>query len=358
MKAGKILSALIGASVILSGLSGMDGQIVQDCPGYNSWSFVQTMGNNLVCVYSRGSAHTIDEPARGVYARISEDGGKTWNKESVVCNLPDCGNVPVGKGLDQNGNMLLWIRNAGGNYPTRLRHELYESADGIHFRRIAQPKLDPVPVQITDIFPVPGVGLMSLWFAGRYREDPNHSWGTLVSSDNGRTWQQNVIESGLELRDWPTEQSAVYLGDGKILAIGRCEGGVPKPVRAQFQLESEDYGKTWKRFRTNITDVLASTPSLIFDPSTGIVFQYYYHRSAGQLKCRAVPAGSIWNNPLGWPEPMIVAAGSKDAHHAGNANAAVYGDQHCVTFYSGNQNHTSVLVKLIQPVQRDGKDKQ
>ena len=54
-----------------------------------------------------------------------DDVGKTWSEESVVCNLPDCGNVPEGKGLDQNGNMLLWIRHAGGKHPVYLRHELY-----------------------------------------------------------------------------------------------------------------------------------------------------------------------------------------------------------------------------------------
>ena len=361
MKTKKLFSALIGASVMLSGLSGMDDMdniVVQDCPGYNSWSFVQTLGSRLVCVYSRGSAHTIDEPARGVYVRTSDDGGKTWSEENVVCNLPDCGGVPSGKGFDQNGNMLLWIRHAGGNYPVRLRHELYESADGIRFSRIAQPVLDPMPMQISDIIHVPGVGLMSLWFAGRYRDEAGHSWGTLISSDNGRTWKQNTVESGLGYRDWPTEPSAVWLGDGKILAIGRCEAAPKGSVRAQFQMESADSGKTWKRSRTNITDVTASTPSLIFDPSSGTVSQYYYQRNAGLLKCRTVSAESIWNNPLGRPEPRVVAEGSRESYHAGNVNAAAYRDQHCVTFYSGDPNHTAVLVKLIQPVQPNGKDKQ
>ena len=200
MKTKKLFSALIGASVMLSGLSGMDDMdniVVQDCPGYNSWSFVQTLGSRLVCVYSRGSAHTIDEPARGVYVRTSDDGGKTWSEENVVCNLPDCGGVPSGKGFDQNGNMLLWIRHAGGNYPVRLRHELYESADGIRFSRIAQPVLDPMPMQISDIIHVPGVGLLSLWFAGRYRRS-SPVWDTA-------TGPRNRPRSGSETEKfWPS----------------------------------------------------------------------------------------------------------------------------------------------------------
>ena len=296
-------------------------------------------------MYSRGSAHTIDEPARGVYARTSSDGGKTWTEETLVCNSPDCGEVPIGKGTDQQGNMLFWVRCAGKNW----HHELYRTADGIHFRRIAVIKPDPMPIQITDILSVPGVGLMSLWFSGSYRASPKNSWGTLVSRDNGLTWKQNVIESGLKKTDWPTEQSAVYVGEGRILAIARCEGGVKNSTRAQFQLESTDYGRTWKRFRTNITDVLESTPSLIYDRSSGQVFNYYFQRGTGQLKCRAAPLKSIWNHPMVWPAPQVTATASKMWHHAGNVNAAVYGNQHCLTFYSGDERNTSVLIKLIQP---------
>ena len=54
---------------------------------------------------------------------------------------------------------------------------------------------------------------------------PSHSWGTLTSRDNGATWTQTTIESGLTKAQWPTEPSAVYLGDGKILAIARTEQG-------------------------------------------------------------------------------------------------------------------------------------
>ena len=40
--------------------------VVQNPPGYNSWPMIQAVGSRLVCVYSRGSAHTIDEGVRGV----------------------------------------------------------------------------------------------------------------------------------------------------------------------------------------------------------------------------------------------------------------------------------------------------
>ena len=63
-------------------------------------------------------------------------------------------------------------------------------------------------MQITDIFAVPTVGLMALWFAGDYGDKPTNAWGTLTSSDNGATWTQTPIESGLTKAQWPTEPAA------------------------------------------------------------------------------------------------------------------------------------------------------
>ena len=83
--------------------------IVQYAVGYNAWPMIQAVGTRLVCAYSRGSAHTVDEGARGVFARVSEDGGTAWSAEKCVCNSPEWGEVPVGKGLDSSGDMLLWV---------------------------------------------------------------------------------------------------------------------------------------------------------------------------------------------------------------------------------------------------------
>ena len=55
--------------------------VVQDVKGYNSWPMIQSVGNRLICTYSRGSAHTINEGARDAYARVSTDGGRTWSPE-------------------------------------------------------------------------------------------------------------------------------------------------------------------------------------------------------------------------------------------------------------------------------------
>ena len=334
-----------GLSVTVSAISCPEGnQTVQSGGGYNSWSFIQDLNGKLVCSYSRGSAHTIDETVRGVYARTSSDGGRTWTEETLISNAPDGGEVVIGKGLDADGAMLLWVRCAGPNW----HHDLYRSRDGISFQRIAMLKPNPMPMQITDIFTVPGTGLMSLWFSGSYAASKqDHSWGTLVSEDNGNTWKQNIVESDLGYYEWPTEQSAVYLGEGRIIAVARAEGYVRDSSRAQFQLESKDFGRTWTKRRTNITDVLQSTPSLLLD--RGRLYLYYYRRGIGQLRCRVVDPDFIWHHPLCWSDPEIVAIGSREGSHAGNVNALLCRNGHCLTFYSGNEHDTEILVKTVNP---------
>ena len=197
-------------------------------------------------------------------------------------------------------------------------------------------------MQITDVFAVPEVGLMALWFAGDYGDKPTNAWGKLTSSDNGTTWVQTPIETGLSKAEWPTEPAAVYLGEGKILAIGRTEVGP-----TQFQLTSTDFGKTWKRSPTNIGDIAASTPSLILDPKTGLVSNYYYHRGAGVLRRRVIDPTRVFDHPDRWPVSEPITTGSRVTYDAGNANATVIGDTHYVSFYSGKAPDTGVFVSAV-----------
>jgi len=344
-------------------------RVVQDVSGYNSWPMIQAIGEKLVCTYSRGTAHKIDEDARGVYARTSMDGGKSWTAETTIASTPGYGEVTVGKGLDSKGAMLLWVRRIGKEW----NHDLYRTTDGIMFTLVATPKLAVQPMQITDVFAVPDVGLMALWFAGNYSDKAVHSWGMMTSSDDGATWTQKTIESELTKADWPTEPSAVYLGDGRILAIGRTESG----GQSQFQMVSTDYGATWTRERTNISDIAASTPSLILDPETGLLSNYYYERGRGILRRRVVDPESVFDHPLRWPASEVVAIGGEIALDSGNANATVIrdtvirdtvirdtvisdtvisdtvisdtviGDTHYVSFYSGKAPDTAILVSKI-----------
>ncbi|NUP98940.1 MAG: exo-alpha-sialidase, partial [Armatimonadetes bacterium] len=312
--------------------------MVQDCRGYNSWPMIQAIGERLVCVYSRGLAHTIGDDDRAVYARTSPDGGASWTPETVVAQTPGYGEVAVGKGLDSAGAMLLWVRRIGEGW----HHDLYRTTDGVAFTRLATPRLAVTPMQITDVFAVPTIGLMALWFAGHYREDRSHAWGTLTSRDEGVTWTQTVIEAELTKDDWPTEPAAVYLGDGRLLAIARTEAGGPE--RAQFQMVSTDYGTTWRRAVTNIGDVTASTPSLLREAASGLLSNYYYQRGQGVLWRRVVDPASVFDQPLAWPAPEAIASGSRVTFDAGNVNATAVGGTHFLAFYSGQAPDTAILV--------------
>ncbi len=316
--------------------------VVEETKGYNSWPMMQAIGNKLVCVYSRGSGHTIGEDARVAYARTSNDRGRTWTPETEVANTRGFGEVAVGKGLDSQGAALFWIRRVGKVW----LQDLYRTTDGVNYKLVTTPKLSPTPVQITDIFTVPKVGLMCLWFSGGYADGNDHAWGTLTSTDDGATWKQTTVEAGLNKAQWPTEPSAVYLGDGKIFAIGRCEvwdGGTT--ARSQHQLTSTDFGATWKRVQTNIGEVMGSTPTLVLDAKTGLVSNYYYQRGkGGVLRRRVVDPHFIFNRPLQWPVSEAIAVGSEDPTEAGNINATFIGDTHYLALYSGHAPNTSVLV--------------
>jgi hypothetical protein len=315
--------------------------VVQDVSGYNSWPMIQAIGDKLVCVYSRGKGHTIAmKVSRAVYARTSTDGGKTWTPETVVAN---CAGLRRGRlsarGWMPTGAMLLWVRRIGKG---EWHHDLYRTTDGVTFTLVATPKLAVRPMQITDIFAVPKVGLMALWFAGDYGDKPTNAWGTVTSSDNGATWTQTTVESELPKAQWPTEPAAVYLGEGKILAIARTEVGP-----TQWQIVSTDSGATWKRTPTNISDIKASTPSLILDAKTGLLSNYYYHRGKGLLRRRVVdpraclrPSEPLGLHPRSSPrQPSYLGCGQRERHrHRGT---------HYLSFYSGKAPDTSVLVSVL-----------
>ena len=319
--------------------------VVSDVLGYNSWPMIQAMGEKLVCSYSRDNArpkdgHTIDPGSRDSYVRVSSDGGRTWSPETTVAADPNVGEVNEGIGLDSTGAALLWVRCWGKG----RRHELYRTTDGVTLEKIASLTPDPFPMQVMDPVPVAGLGLVSPWFAGSYRKGGSNSWGLLVSADDGRTWTQRVIESGLSVKEWVTEPSLADLGNGRLLIVGRCEQNLGN----QFQVTSTDNGKTWKKARTNIADVRESTPSLVYDRATGLLANYYYHRGARKLKRRVVSADFIFDRPDAWPKPEILDTGFETRpYDAGNVKATRFGDTDCCAWYSGTPSNSTVVVTVV-----------
>ena len=319
--------------------------VISDVPGYNSWPMIQAVGTKLFCSYSRDNArppngHTINPGSRDSYLRLSLDGGRTWSDEITVAADPKIGEVNEGIGLDETGAAILWVRCWGKD----RRHELYRTTDGKTIEKIATLRPDPFPMQIMDPVRVEGLGLVSPWFAGSYRGNGANSWGLFVSADNGRTWTQRIVEKDLSLKEWVTEPSLVDLGGGRLLIVGRCE----QSLGNQFQVTSVDGGKTWKKARTNIGDVRESTPSLVYDATSGLVANYYYHRGARQLKRRVVQADFIFDHPDRWPEPEVLAVGFEQRpHDAGNVKATRLGDKDCCAWYTGTQSNATVVVTVV-----------
>ena len=116
---------------------------------------------------------------------------------------------------------------------------------------------------------------------------------------------------------------------------------------AQFQIVSTDNGKTWKKSKTNITDVRISTPSLIYDPETDMVSNYYFHRGRGILNCRKAKASYIFDHPLEWQAPETIALGGMDECEAGNVNACGADGKVYISWYSGIIPDTGVYVKTL-----------
>jgi len=319
--------------------------VVSDKPGYNSWPMIQAMGGLLICSYSRDNArpsdgHTIDPGSRDSYARVSADGGRTWSEERTVAADPKIGEVNEGIGLDSTGAALLWVRCWGKG----RRHELYRTTDGVAFEKIASITPEPFPMQVMDVTRVQGLGLVSPWFAGNYKKDGANSWGLLVSEDDGRTWKRRIVEDRLSVREWVTEPSLVDLGKGRLLIVGRCE----RKPGSQFQLLSVDGGKTWKKSRTNISDVQESTPSLVYDRKTGVLCNYYYQRGARLLKRRVVDADFIVGHPESWPEPEVLDCGFETRYcDAGNVNVTRLGAVDCCAWYTGTSSNATVVVTAV-----------
>ena len=314
---------------------------VESRPGYNSWPMIQSVNGRLVCLYSRGLGHTIGDGERDAYARTSLDGGKTWQNEIGVARDPLVGEVAIGKGADLDGAALFWVRCMGR---PRSHHDLYRTRDGMTFEKIAEPALDPFPMQITDVFHVEGRRLMALWFATNYQENGPHAWGTLTSDDNGCTWKQTTIERVAKKGELPTEPCVVNLGGGRLLGLARTEVGGDSTA-SEFQLTSTDNGATWQKTKTNIRDINISSPSLIYDAATKRLFAYYYERGRHVVKRRVVDADFAFAHPLDWPAPEGLFIGDEERpHDAGNVNAAEMNGQHYLTYYSGTRSQATIYV--------------
>lgn len=298
--------------------------------GYNAFPFIGTVNNKLVCVYSIGKSHT-DNTNVDIFAKTSPN-GVIWSKAKKIISTENVRDTITGLGHNSLGVIYFWNRK-GTPVNADCSFDLYKTSDGINFTKKSSPVFDIKPSCIGDALHIPTVGVIS--FYNTYRANRN-SYGYVLTKDDGETWSQIEIASPTTQSDTPTEISGTYIGDGKILALGRSEDSA-----AMFQIQSSDFGKTWETKITNITDVYLSTPTLIYDDD-GYITVYYYNRADGKLKKRKAIASTVFESATSWGEPSNIASGSV-GQDAGNANSVKFNNNIIVVYYSGTDTETSVI---------------
>lgn len=306
------------------------GFYVSTDDGYNAFPFIGTVKDKLVCVYSVGKNHT-DNTSVDIFAKTSPN-GVIWSKAKKIISTENVRDTITGLGHDSLGIIYFWNRK-GTPVNADCSFDLYKTSDGIVFTKKSSPVFDIKPSHIGDALHIPTVGVIS--FYNTYRATRN-SYGYVLTKDGGETWSQIEIASPTTQSDTPTEIYGVYIGDGKIIALGRSEDSA-----AMFQIQSNDYGKTWETKKTNITDVYLSTPTLIYGDD-GYITVYYYNRADGKLKKRRAIASTVFENPSSWGEPSNIASGAV-GQDAGNANSVKFNGNNIIAYYSGTDTETSVI---------------
>lgn len=301
---------------------------------YKSWPFVGVAGSKLLCLYSIGTSHT--DPHSSIYVKYS-DNGVIWSADREIISTDSQRDNVTGKGYDENGDFIFWVRR-GAPGASGTTFELWKATDYKTFEQVSTPTFENANGHIGDIVNVPGHGLFAFWNTyGNTR-----SWGYVKSTDNGETWTETVCESSLTPTNCPVEMSPAYLGDGRILVMGRQDWD---SSAGTFQIQSSDYGTTFTKYSTNI-QISGATPSVIYNPQADTVYQYYFYRGGGQLILRTAAVEAIWNNPTSWPSGEVIAQVDGRGQDTGNVNACQFGDIQVASFYSGNSTDTGIYATI------------
>ncbi|MBQ1186199.1 MAG: hypothetical protein IIX54_00720, partial [Clostridia bacterium] len=314
---------------------------------YSAWPMIGVAGDKLVCLYTVADQHSAT--TAGLYMKTSTTNGLTWTEGKEIFTDKTGVKGITGVGQDSKGNMLIWYRN-GSPGAWQTTHELYKT-DGRIVTQVSVPDFALRGGHIGNIFSVEDELFCFYNTYGNTR-----SWGLLKSEDDGLTWEQIPIEENVAKAECPVEIEGVYLGDGKILVLGRKDAD--EGTVAMFQMQSFDYGETWTKEYTNITDALGSSPSLILDEETGEVTLYFFARSVGQFKRRIVNAADVWNNPTNWTASEVLITEPYRGQDTGNVKAVLKDGLHFCTYYAGTSTTTGVYGVVINPSFGDGSESQ
>lgn len=308
---------------------------VAEPTAYKSWPFVGVVGNKLICLYSVGTSHTDSHSS--IFVKYS-DNGVIWSADRGIISTDSQRDNVTGKGYDDNGDLIFWVRR-GAPGASGTTFELWKATDYKTFEQVSTSTFATANGHIGDIVNVPNYGLFA--FFNTYGS--SRSWGYVKSTDNGETWTETVCESNLSSVYVPVEMSPAYIGDGRILVMGRQDAD---GSAGTFQIQSSDYGVTFTKYSTNI-QVSGATPSVIYDLQEDKVYQYYFDRATGQLKLRTATLETIWNNPTSWPSGEIIAQVDGRGQDTGNVNACQFGNIQIASFYSGDETNTGIYATIM-----------
>ncbi len=334
----------ITVTQIIDANSTIDSELIEDMKlnivtpyKYSAWPLIGSVNGKLVCLYTVADQHVPTETS--LYMKTSSTGGVTWTEPiAIFTDKTATRKGYTGVGNDSEGNLLIWYRGDS--------HELYKT-DGETFTQIYVSDLNlSSGAHIGNILTVPGQGLYA--FYNTYGD--TRSWGVLKSVDDGLSWEKIPVEENIDKSECPAEIDGIYLGDGKILALGRKDslGG----TSAMFQMQSSDYGETWTKEYTNITDAYASSPSMRLNSQNGIISLYYLQRSSGQLKLRQSAYKDVWNAPLNWNSSEIITSENATGQDTGNVKTIEVGGMHLAVYYAGSATEAGVYGVFVNPEER------
>ncbi|THF77319.1 DUF2341 domain-containing protein [Cohnella fermenti] len=209
-------------------------------------------------------ANRVQSTTSGIYAKYSEDGGRTWTTPVEIMNLNNAGrDEPAGLFVDpDNGDVLLFFYSYYGYTTTdclnACRSDLYmarSTDNGQTFQTPAQIDTGtlvydgvtyPVKYNVTYADPIQlANGDWVLPFA--YVKDPDGGFAVSVvySTDKGATWQRSASQLSVAASGGEgglSEPSIIQLTDGTLQMYMRQQ--VATKVRLAESV-STDNGRTW-----------------------------------------------------------------------------------------------------------------
>lgn len=304
---------------------------------YESWPVITACPNgDTVIIYGDGTVHATPTVTRQIMAVRRPAGSGVWGAPYTLIDTVDDDSV-FSVGPDGLGNLLVIARQNNGS---DWKHYTYRSTDNLAtVSQVAEIVVSPIPVLISPIVNVAGVGLMAHVHQGGGEPAAvvTKAHGVILSTDNGGSWTYTQIATGLTDANWPVEARFLDLGGGEVLGIARNQtiGG---PL---FQMHRTS-GGVWTVQATNIVDGRQTPTALLLNGD--VLTAYYYDRNSGKLRRSVSSLAAVLASPLAWARSEVVATGAASALDAGYPHAVVRDGNHLVTYYSGAAPTTGIYV--------------